>query len=310
MPKFSIVVSVYNKEHLIGDTLLSVLNQTFTDFEIIIVNDASTDGSDRVIRSIKDARVSYFSSSTNQGAGATRNLGISKSNGDYIALLDGDDLWEPTFLEEILRLQKALPQHAVFATAVIIEDKATSVLSKYSFDTQDDSEFLNLDYFESSLKNTILTSSSTVVHHSVFKEIGGYDPTIKSGQDTDLWIRIGLKYRIAFNTNPLVTYRYAPQSLFKSIKSVTDRPDFLKFIEEEKTRPALKKYIDLNRYSLALRAKLWGESHLIHTYTDYLDLHNLNAKQRFLLSLPPLFLKTLFKINTFLEKRGLRQSAF
>lgn len=310
MPKFSIVISVYNKEKLIKETIQSVLDQSYTDFEIVIVNDASTDTSERVIQGIKDDRISYYASATNQGAGATRNTGISKSSGEYIALLDGDDIWEPTFLEEILRLQVALPQHAVFATAVLVEDKARSVPSRYSFDTSTTSEFLDLDYFESSLINTVLTSSSTVIHQSVFKNIGTYDSSIKSGQDTDLWIRIGLEYRIGFSTKPLVTYRYAPESLFKSIRSVTDRPDFLKFIDEEKKRPALKKFIDLNRYSLAIRSKLWGESHLTATYTDHLNTENLNSKQRLLLKTPAPFLKAFFKVNGFLEKIGLRQSAF
>lgn len=310
MPKFSVVISVYNKEDHIAGTLQSVLNQTYSDFEIIIVNDASTDTSERVIRGIKDERISYYASANNQGAGATRNTGISKSSGEYIALLDGDDVWEPTFLEEILRLQVALPQHAVFATAVLVEDKARSVPSRYSFDTSSNGEFLDLDYFESSLINTILTSSSAVVHQSVFKNIGTYDSTIKSGQDTDLWIRIGLEYRIGFSTKQLVTYRYTPHSLFKSVRSVTDRPDFLKFIKQEKKRPALKKFIDLNRYSLAIRSKLWGEHHLTATYTDHIHLKNLNRKQQLLLSTPSPLLKVLFKINGFLEKIGLRQSAF
>lgn len=310
MPKFSVVISVYNKEDHIAGTLQSVLNQTYSDFEIVIVNDASTDTSERVIRGIKDERISYYTSATNQGAGATRNTGISKSSGEYIALLDGDDVWEPTFLEEILRLEVALPKHAVFATAVLVEDKARSVPSRYSFDTSTSGEFLDLDYFESSLINTILTSSSAVVHQSVFKNIGTYDSTIKSGQDTDLWIRIGLEYRIGFSTKQLVTYRYTPHSLFKSVRSVTDRPDFLKFIKQEKKHPALKKFIDLNRYSLAIRSKLWGEHHLTATYTDHIHLKNLNRKQQLLLSTPSSLLKVLFKINGFLEKIGLRQSAF
>lgn len=310
MLKFSVVISVYNKEAHIEDTLQSVLNQTYGDYEVIVVNDASTDASEKIIQDLKDERISYYASVTNQGAGATRNLGISKSSGEYIALLDGDDVWEPTFLEEILRLQEALPQHAVFATAVLVEDKARSVPSRYSLDTSTNGEFLDLDYFKSSLKNTILTSSSTVVHQSVFKNIGTYDSTIKSGQDTDLWIRIGLHYRVAFSTKLLVTYRHAPQSLFKSIRSVTDRPDFLKFIEDEKKHPALKKFIDLNRYSLAIRSKLWNESRLAPLYTDHIKASSLNKKQRLLLSLPPLILKMLFKLNSFLERRGWRQSAF
>lgn len=310
MPEFSIIISVYNKEKHIKETLLSVLHQSHTDFEVIIVNDASTDGSDEAIKPLNDKRIKYFPLEINGGAGAARNKGIMEASGEYIALLDGDDLWDASYLAEIKTLIEEFPAHRVFATSVFVEDRFETAVSNYSFDNPKNKKFIDLDYFESSAQNTILTSSSTVIHHSVFNEIGNYDQKIKSGQDTDLWIRIGLKYRVAFSVKPLVTYRYAPQSLFKSIRSVTDRPDFLKYIDQEKESPALKKFIDLNRYSLAIRSKLWNESHLTQIYTEHIDRKNLNSKQRFVLSLPAPLLKLGFRVNGFLEKIGLRQSAF
>lgn len=310
MPKFSVVISVYNKEDHIAGTLQSVLNQIYSDFEIIIVNDASTDTSERVIQTFQDERIKCINLPNNKGAAAARNIGIKESCGQFIALLDGDDLWNTVYLSEIIALINHFPKHYVFATALIKEHQTGSEKCIYKINNPENKIFLDLDFFENSYKEAILHSSSTVVHQSVFKNIGAYDATIKSGQDTDLWIRIGLEYRIAFSTKPLVTYRYISESLFNSIRSVTDRPDFLKFIEQEKQRPALKKFIDLNRYSLAIRSKLWGEHHLTTLYTDHLNTENLNSKQRLLLKTPATFLKILFKVNGFLEKIGLRQSAF
>src|SRR5690606_21977683 len=99
MFKFSVVISVFNKEKYIAETLKSVLNQTFTDFEIIILNDGSMDNSQAEILKFDDPRIKYFSQ-RNQGAAAARNEAIQKAENDYIALLDADDYWYPFYLEE------------------------------------------------------------------------------------------------------------------------------------------------------------------------------------------------------------------
>lgn len=310
MPKFSVVISVYNKAGLVKETIKSVLQQSVQDFEIIIVNDGSTDGSEAVITAIASPKITYLSLAKNKGAGAARNMGIKAATAEYIALLDGDDLWAPHYLAEITALINVFPQHYIFATAVLKEHKHKTTLNSYSFEKHTEQPFLDLDYFSSSYKNTLLTSSSTVIHHTVFKNIGYYDETIKSGQDTDLWIRIGMAYRVGFSKKPAVTYRYAPQSLYKSTRSVKNKPDYLNYLEEEKRRPALKKFIDLNRYSLILRARLWDEPQEVATYLRHLDIAHLNKKQRFMLSLPAPLLKLAFRTQALLEKMGWKASAF
>ncbi len=310
MPKFSVVITVYNKEDFVQATVESVLNQSVEDFEIIIVNDGSTDDSANVIKNINQAAINYIELPQNVGASAARNIGIKSAKGSYIALLDGDDIWDNYYLAEIISLIHMFPQHHVFATAVLKEHIGETTASNYSFDNPNEDTFLDLNYFESSYKNSLLTSSSAVIHKSVFNDIGFYDESIKSGQDTDLWIRIGIKYRVAFSTKPAVTYIYAPQSLYKSIRSVTHRPDYLAYLEEEKTNYALKRFIDLNRYSLIIRARLWSQEKEVNTYLEHLDINNLNSKQRFLLSLPIYALSLAFKSQSLLERAGLKLSAF
>lgn len=310
MPKFSVVITVYNKEAYIKNTIECVLNQSLQDFEIIVVNDGSTDNSENVIKNIASENITYLAIAENVGASAARNIGIKSAKGTFIALLDGDDIWDKNYLAEIVSLINLFPQHHVFATAVLKEYVNKTTACQYSFMNPTKATFLDLNYFESSYKNSLLTSSSTVIHKSIFSEIGFYNESIKSGQDTDLWIRLGIKYRVAFSTNPCVTYIYAPQSLYKSISSVADRPDYLDYLEYEAKHKALKKFMDLNRYSLILRARLWDESQRADVYLNNLDINSLNNKQRMLLHLPASVLKIAFRSQEALAQLGINLSAF
>ena len=99
-PFFSVVVTVYNKSNFIESTIKSVLNQSFKRFELIVVNDGSTDNSEELIKTFKDSRLQLITT-RNQGASNSRNLGIEKANCDYIALLDGDDTWDSEYLKTV-----------------------------------------------------------------------------------------------------------------------------------------------------------------------------------------------------------------
>jgi len=310
MPKFSVIITVYNKEAYIQNTIECVLNQSLQDFEIIVVNDGSTDNSENVIKNITSEAITYLAIPKNVGASAARNIGIKAAKGNFIALLDGDDIWDKNYLAEIVSLINLFPQHYVFATAVLKEYVNKTSACRYSFMNPKGITFLDLNYFESSYKNSLLTSSSTVMHKSIFSEIGFYNESIKSGQDTDLWIRLGIKYRIAFSTKPHVIFTYAPHSLYKSISSVADRPDYLEYLEYEVEHKELKKFMDLNRYSLILRARLWNESQKADVYLNNLDINSLNYKQRMLLHLPASILKIAFRSQESLAQLGINLSAF
>lgn len=310
MPKFSVVISVYNKGNFIKKTLESVFNQSITDYEVIIVNDASTDHSETVIQSVSQEKIIYFKLKKNKGAAAARNKAIQLATGDYIALLDGDDIWYPDYLKEINNLLQEFPTHSVFATAIDIEGQDGKRASTYTFPNLENKKLLSINYFEASYKNTALTSSTTVIKRNAFETIGNYDESIKSGQDTDLWIRIGLKYSIAFSTKSCATYTYAPISLYKSIGSVKFRPNFVKFEALEKENIPLKKFLDLNRFSLAIRAKLWKEPKEAKFFIDRIDPASLSKKQQFLLHLPASIISLLFFVKRILEKAGIRLGVY
>jgi len=112
---FSIVIPLYNKEATIARAIQSVLNQTVQDFEIVIVNDGSTDKGPDIVSAIKDSRIRLIHQE-NQGVSAARNKGIAEAKYDLIAFLDADDEWHPQFIEEILNLKSKYPMCDVYAT--------------------------------------------------------------------------------------------------------------------------------------------------------------------------------------------------
>jgi len=308
MSFFSIIISLYNKEKHIKATIESVLAQTFEDFEVIVVNDGSTDGSEAVVNSISDPRIKYFKQD-NKGASSARNAAISKASGPYLALLDADDIWQENYLETINQLIKSHPDHHVFATAVNIETSNGVIRSVYSIKDIRDKDIYIVDYFESSYTNTVLTSSSTVVHQSVFDRVGTYDTSLKSGQDTDLWIRIGLDYKIVFINEVLVTYRYAKRSLSNRTKRA-DKPRFDNYVQFESVNPGLKKFIDLNRFSMAILSKLENDPTSFKRFEKEIDYNNLNKKQQFLLKQPTSVIRCLHFFKKRMQHLGIHLSAF
>jgi glycosyltransferase involved in cell wall biosynthesis len=308
MPKFSVVISVFNKEKYIAETLKSVLAQTFTDFEVVILNDGSTDNSEAEILKFKDPRIRYFSKE-NQGASAGRNFTIQQAEANYIALMDADDYWYPFYLEEQNRLLTEFPNESVFATATEIKRNRKTFKNSYSTQTFGKDSIL-VDYFQASQLDSVLLSISTVLKKNIFENVGWYDPKIKSGEDTDLYVRIGLKYKVVFSPKVCATYIIRKNSLFQSVKNLEEKANFEAYEIFEKDNPALKKFLDLNRYSLCILAKLEGNKEAFQKNFQKIDQENLSKKQQFLLRQNKTILKYLSKTKDNLEKLGLRLGTF
>lgn len=307
MPFFSVIIPLYNKENYIENTLKSVLNQSFNDFEVLIINDGSTDNGENKVLGFNDPRILYHTKQ-NGGVSSARNIGIDLAQSNYITFIDADDFWYPNFLETMHENIINFPNIKVFAAAIEVETLKKVFPAQYSIKKTAETELVN--YFKASSKQSVICTSCAVFHYSIFKEIGTFDTTIKSGQDTDLWIRIGLKHPVVFSWKILARYIYDPQSLSKNKKYNTKKLDFSKFEEIEKTNPELNLFLDLNRFSLAIKSKLQNDSESFDDYYHSINLKNLNVKKRLLLHLNPRQLRVLTKIKLKLAELGLGNSVF
>jgi glycosyltransferase involved in cell wall biosynthesis len=307
MPYFSIVIPVYNKEKFVAKTLKSVLVQTFLDYEIIIVNDGSTDNSEAEIRILNDTRIQYYSKK-NEGIAMARNFGIEKATAEYICFLDADDYWFPNFLVTMHRFTSELVEQKVFATAIEIETKNKTIPAQYSISKKN--EFETINFFNASQKECALWTSSVCIHKSVFDKVGTFDVKIKHGEDTEMWIRIGLEFPIVFIRKVLARYVYDAKSVSRNSNYYFEHYTFDKYSLEEKKNPELKKYIDLNRFSAVIKCHLNGDWKTAQEIYAEIDLKNLSRKKRVLIELPPIMLKPLIWFQRFMVTIGLGNSVF
>ncbi|NND61642.1 MAG: glycosyltransferase family 2 protein [Flavobacteriaceae bacterium] len=309
MPKFSVVIAVYNKAGFVGKTIESVLAQTFQDFELLILNDGSTDDSEAEIKTyLNDDRISYFSEE-NKGVSAARNFLIEKSNSPYIAFLDADDYWYPNFLAEQNRLAEKYPMESVFATASEFQKGKTTHIKNYSVKTKDIQDTL-VNFFEASNLDCILHSSTFVVKKEVFDQVGYYNENLKTGEDTDLYVRIGLKYKVVFSPKICVRYQVLEDSLSRTNTDLEYKATFEAYESFEDDNPALKKYLDLNRYSISMLAKSQSNKDVFKRLSQKIDLSNLSGKQRFLLKSPAFVYQLTKGIQKMLMDMGIRLSSF
>lgn len=305
IPFFSIVIPLYNKQEFISDCLLTVLNQEETDYEIIIVNDGSTDNSENEVLKYNHPKIKYFRTENN-GAASARNYGIKKSQGTYIAFLDADDAWETFYLKEIRKLIHSFPEALVFSTAKHTKRNNKIFKPVFSFTNEENPDHLLLDYFSSSYAEPILHSSCCVVKKTIFEELDMFDTTIKSGQDTDLWIRIGLKHKIAFSKKICATYHVHNEGLFRTTYDIKNKLKLEKFEHLESNNPALKKYLDLNRFSLVILCKIHGYPEEGKKLKQKIDRKNLNFTQKTVLNFNGKLLQWLIVLKEKLELLNIR----
>jgi glycosyltransferase involved in cell wall biosynthesis len=307
MPFFSVIIPLFNKEKFIEATLKSVLNQTFIDFEILIINDGSSDKGSQIIEGFDDSRIRYFYKE-NAGVSSARNDGIKKAQSNYISFIDADDYWYPDFLEEMFKNIKNYPEQKAFSGAIEIETSKKIIPASYSITKTNDCEIVN--YFTASSKETVICTSCAVFHKSIFEETGNFDIEIKSGQDTDMWIRIGINYPVVFSWKILTRYVYDENSLSKNKNYLNKKINFSKFEEQEKTNLSLKKFLDLNRFSLAVKSKLIADDENFNSYYKAIDLKNITFKKRLLLLMPSVILKPLIHLKLILTNNGFGSSVF
>jgi len=198
-PAVSVIIPLYNKEKYVRRAVESVLGQTFVDFELIVVNDGSTDGGPVLVRGYADPRIRVIDQD-NHGVSAARNRGILEARALLTAFLDADDEWLPDFLMTIVGLTRRFPDAGAYATAYEIHTPSGTITRMVcdGFGAQY-SEGIIENFCRAALLGYPIHSSAVAVPRHVFEQIGGFPIGEHLGEDGHMWLRIALHYPIAYS---------------------------------------------------------------------------------------------------------------
>ena len=221
-PIISIVIPLYNKASTIQHTISSVISQTIQNFELIIVDGNSTDGSFEIASQINDPRIVLFKQH-GKGISTARNQGVEKAKSDIVAFLDADDTWEPNFLETILQLTEKYPNAGMYGTAFAV-CRNNNPLRTVSLDTDKDGDLLSYfsDFTEAG--HPIIITSAFAVRKSAFLVVGGYSETLRVGEDHDLFGKLALQYPVSYSPKICSRYNLASENNTDTVDYVLGVP--------------------------------------------------------------------------------------
>lgn len=210
MSRISVIIPLYNKAKEIERTLRSVAKQSVQPLEILIVDDGSTDGSAEVVAAMNLPQVTILYQQ-NRGVSAARNRAMEMAQGEWIALLDGDDYWQEGYLENAERMIDSFPAAGAIGTAFLIDDGKHLVAG----DTPKEEGVV--DFFRESMHRYVLIPSATVVRRDLALAMGGFPEGMRMAEDQYLWTKIARTSQVAFSSNPLVVYSRAAENRSASI---------------------------------------------------------------------------------------------
>lgn len=207
----SVVIPLYNKERSIIATLESVLAQTYTDYEVIVVDDGSTDNSLKAVREkmseLGNGRIRVIHKE-NGGVCSARNCGIQESQGEYVALLDADDILDKNYLQEQVKMIADFPEAAMWGIN-FAETNNGQLVRKLATGLPDGHRGYVENYFQMKGRiSDLFCSSSVVIRKEVFDKVGMFDERIKYAEDTDMWWRIIATHKVAFYDHYMVFYQW------------------------------------------------------------------------------------------------------
>jgi len=239
MAKVSVIIPTYNRADFLHVAITSVLNQTFQDFEIIVVDDASKDRTSEVVNSFHDKRIKYFRHETNRGGSAggsaARNTGIINSNCAYIAFLDDDDEWLPEKLGmQIEVLAASPPEVGVVYTGYTVVDRASGTILAQKNPTKRGD--LSTDLLK---ENCLGNSSSIFLRKECFEKIGLFDEMIPGFEDYDVWIRLSRAFHFDYVEQPLVKYYVHSNQIWTNVDAISQGVDMM--LKKYGESPAFRK---------------------------------------------------------------------
>jgi len=212
MPKVTVIIPSYNAMTYLPETLDSVLQQTFKDFEVLIINDGSTDNILQWADTITDSRVRVISQ-VNQRLAAARNTGIREAQGEYLTFLDADDLWEKTKLAKQVHCLDNNPDVGLVHTWTLLvnsESKPTGILKSP----------VEGDVWQQIVQKNTIVVSSVMVRASCLLDVGVFDQDLHYCEDYDMWIRLATRYQFAVLKEPLTSYRIHSNTLSTHCEAV------------------------------------------------------------------------------------------
>jgi len=257
-PLVSVIIPVYNREHHIQSSIYSVLNQTYKNLEVIVIDDASTDLTGNKVLEITDSRLKYFKNEKNLGPSFSRNRGIKLAAGSLIAFQDSDDEWYPNKLEiQVSLINKSSDDvGAVYCGMEFIDNKTKEKIGEFLKRTDFRKNFTNGPSFSTPSTQTVL------IKKCVLDEVGFFDERLFAQEDTELAIRVSKKYRYEFVAESLVKVTRNHQQLMRNAKNYIisreiiyeNHKDYLSCKILFKTCKQIANYYILNKdYSKAIK---------------------------------------------------------
>jgi len=206
-PVISVIIPAYNSEKTINHTIKSVLNQTFTDLELIVINDGSQDSTLEVVTQIQDSRIKVFSYS-NAGGNVSRNRGLDRAVGEFVSFLDADDLWTPDKLQSQLKtLQENVTAKVAYSWTDYIDANGQFTLSGKRIN-------VNGNVYEKLLLGNFLENGSNpLIYRKALITLGGFDESLTAAQDWDMWLRLASKFDFICVPSVQILYRISSNSV-------------------------------------------------------------------------------------------------
>jgi len=228
---FSVVIPLYNKALHIERALKSVFKQTCQDFEIIVVNDGSTDNGREIVEDIHDSRIRLINQS-NEGVSVARNNGVEAANNKFVAFLDADDEWLPDFLENIIVLRNNFPECGAYATSsyIIRPDGKIDYPLLVGLPPE---PWIGIipNFFGLFQTGYAFNATSTVVPKKILLDVGGFPAGVKLSEDVACWINIAIRYPIVYNPKRLVIYHQEAFNRSNMYKNLNEEP-YIKIIRD------------------------------------------------------------------------------
>lgn len=241
----SIIIRTYNRGYIIGEAIESALSQTYDDFEIIIVDDGSTDRTAEVVERFKSDKICYIRHDQNRGVSAAGNTGMKAARGDIIAHLDSDDLWKPDMLSSLVDvLERHHQLAAVFSDVEVARGKSLSsitssmhafpkLLASHKNKDSDVFVFSCREMYLCLLEEVPIKPSAVLIRRSILNEFGGYNESWCSGEDWELYLRISKHYGFGYIDRELTTMRVLNDSTLSKFQE-EDKSSLLKLAATEK----------------------------------------------------------------------------